>query len=297
MLIKSEYDIQFHLPAPTAMIAMLHVHPSVEPALTTNDRLKVEHIQAGTEPARELPIEEFLDGFGNRCSRFVAPAGAIRLSGGNTLTSAELPEPQPFGAQQTPVEQLPTDVLPYLLPSRYCEVDKMGGVAQDLFSHLGSGFALAASIRDWVHDKVAFNYKHARATKTAMDVFTERVGVCRDYQHLALTLTRCMNIPARYVTGYIGDIRIPFSGPGDFSAWYQIFLNGRWWDMDARHNHPRLGRILMATGRDAADVAITTSFGRADLTHFFVESNEIDPEGNPVPLPPKFEANVPTPLV
>jgi transglutaminase-like putative cysteine protease len=279
------------------MIAMLHVHPSVEPALTTNDRLKVEHIQAGTEPARELPIEEFLDGFGNRCSRFVAPAGAIRLSGGNTLTSAELPEPQPFGALQTPVEQLPTDVLPYLLPSRYCEVDKMGGVAQDLFSHLGSGFALAASIRDWAHEKVAFNYKHARATKTAMDVFTERVGVCRDYQHLALTLTRCMNIPARYVTGYIGDIRIPFSGPGDFSAWYQIFLNGRWWDMDARHNHPRLGRILMATGRDAADVAITTSFGRADLTHFFVESYEVDPEGNPVPLPPKFEANVPTPLV
>jgi transglutaminase-like putative cysteine protease len=297
MLIKSEYDIQFHLPAPTAMIAMLHVHPSVEPALATNDRLKVEHIQAGTEPARELPIEDFLDGFGNRCSRFVAPAGAIRLSGGNTLTAAELPEPQPFGAQQTPVEQLPTDVLPYLLPSRYCEVDKMGGVAQDLFSHLGSGFALAASIRDWVHDKVAFNYKHARATKTAMDVFTERVGVCRDYQHLALTLTRCMNIPARYVTGYIGDIRIPFSGPGDFSAWYQIFLNDRWWDMDARHNHPRLGRILMATGRDAADVAITTSFGRADLTHFFVESNEIDPEGNPVPLPPKFEANLPTPLI
>ncbi len=120
---------------------------------------------------------------------------------------------------------------------------------------------------------------------TAMDVFSERIGVCRDYQHLAVTLTRCMKIPARYVTGYIGDIRVPFSGPGDFSAWYQIWLDGRWWDMDARHNYPRMGRILMATGRDAADVAITTSFGRADLTHFYVDSFEIDANGNRVPLP------------
>jgi transglutaminase-like putative cysteine protease len=286
LLIQSEYDIQFHLPLPTTLVAMLHVHPSVEPSLTTNDRLKVEHISSGSEPARELPLEEFLDGFGNRCSRFVAPAGAIRLSGGNIVRADDNPGLQGFNLQQTPVEHLPTDTLQFLLSSRYCEVDKMGGVAQDLFGHMGSGWSLAASIRDWVHDKVAFNYKQARATKTAMDVFAERVGVCRDYQHLAITLTRCMNIPARYVTGYIGDIRIPSSGPGDFSAWYQIWIDGRWWDMDARHNQPRLGRILMATGRDAADVAITTSFGRADLTHFYVESYEVDTDGRPVPLPP-----------
>ncbi len=300
MLIKSEFDIQFHLLAATPMVAMLHVHPSVEARLTSRDRLRVEHVgaqQVGFDGASELPVEDYLDGFGNRCSRFVAPAGALRLSGGHLITADDQPELQGFGIEQTPVEELPTEVLQYLLASRYCEVDKFGGIAQDLFGHLGSGWALAASIRDWVHSKVAFNYKMARATKTAMDVYTERVGVCRDYQHLAVTLSRCMNLPARYVTGYIGDIRVPFSGPGDFSAWYQVWLGGKWWDMDARHNYPRMGRILMATGRDAADVAITTSFGRADLTHFSVESNEVDAQGQAVPLPPKWDAGVVTPLV
>ena len=297
MLIKSEYDIQFHLPQPTPMVALLHLHPSVDPQLTTDDRLKVEHIgpieqggESAVELPLELPVEEYLDSFGNRCSRFMAPAGVLRLSGTNVVRASDQPELQGFGAAQTPVEQLPPEVLQFLLASRYCEVDKFGAIAQDTFGHMGSGWALAASIRDWVHEKVAFDYKQARSTKTAMDVFTERVGVCRDYQHLAVTLTRCMNIPARYVTGQIGDIRIPYSGPGDFSAWYQVWLDGRWWDMDARHNQPRLGRLLMATGRDAADVAITTSFGRADLKHFYVESNEIDAEGKPVPLPPKLDA-------
>jgi transglutaminase-like putative cysteine protease len=296
LLIKSEYDIQFHLLQPTPMVALLHLHPSVDPQLITPDHLKVEHIGPNIEAARELPLDEYLDSFGNRCSRFVAPAGAIRLSGSNIVRADDAPELQGFNLPQTPVEQLPADTLQFLLASRYCEVDRFGGIAQDLFGHLGTGWALAATIRDWVHQKVAFNYKMARATKTAMDVFTERIGVCRDYQHLAVTLTRCMNIPARYVTGYIGDIRAPSSGPGDFSAWYQIWLDGRWWDMDARHNYPRIARLLMATGRDAADVAITTSFGRADLTHFYVETFEIDAEGRPVPLPPKLETGVTTPV-
>lgn len=303
MLIQSEYDIQFHLLAATPMIAMLHVHPSVEPQLRAvhgiaGDKLKIEHVgaqQSSFEGATELPVEEYLDGFGNRCSRFVAPAGAIRLSGTNIVEADDQPELQGFGAELAPMEQLPAEVLQFLLASRYCEVDKFGGIAQDLFGHLGTGWALAASIRDWVHSKVAFNYKMARATKTAMDVYSERVGVCRDYQHLAVTLSRCMNIPARYVTGYIGDIRVPFSGPGDFSAWYQVWLGGRWWDMDARHNNARIGRILMAVGRDAADVAITTSFGRADLTHFSVESNEIDAEGKIVPPPPRWDAGIAAP--
>ncbi len=309
MLIQSEYDIQFHLLAPTPMVAMLHLHPSVDALLTTEDRLKVEHVSPaeagasvhGPRPqligAPELPVEEYLDSFGNRCSRFVAPAGAIRLSGTHIVNVTDQPELQGFGAMQAPVQELPHEVLQFLLASRYCEVDKFGGIAQDLFGHLGSGWALAASIRDWVHSKVAFNYKTARSTKTAMDVYSERVGVCRDYQHLAVTLTRCMNIPARYVTGFIGDIRVPYSGPGDFSAWYQVWLDGRWWDMDARHNYARIGRILMAVGRDAADVAITTSFGRADLTHFYVESNEVDANGNKVPLPPKFEPGAASPSV
>ena len=317
MLIKSEFDIQFHLPEPTPMVAMLHVHPTLEPLLTSGDKLKVEHIgpvgggppmantqvgitasgdgsfapsalqnsALGVLERQELEIEEYFDTFGNRCSRFLAPAGNIRLSGTNVLSGVFLLDPQNFAAVQTPVEQLPTETLQYLLPSRYCQVDQFVSIAQDLFGYTLPGWQRAAAIRDWVHWKVAFNYKMARSTKTAMDVFSERVGVCRDFQHLAITLTRCMNIPARYVTGQLGDIRHPYSGAGDFSAWYQVWLDGKWWDMDARHNEPRLGRILMATGRDAADVALTTSFGVANLTNFYVESNEIDVEGNKIPLP------------
>jgi transglutaminase-like putative cysteine protease len=307
LLIKSEYDIQFHLLQPTPMVALLHLHPSVDPQLAVldgvqnDDHLNVEHIASqksgpNFEAPLQIPTAEYIDTFGNRCSRFVAPAGTIRLSGSNVILSDGVPELQGFNLPQTPIEQLPADTLQFLLASRYCEVDRFGGVAQDLFGHLGTGWALAATIRDWVHQKVSFDYKMARATKTAMDVFTERIGVCRDYQHLAVTLTRCMNIPARYVTGYIGDIRVPSTGTGDFSAWYQVWLDGRWWDMDARHNFPRVGRILMATGRDAVDVAITTSFGRADLTHFYVETFEIDAEGRPVPLPPKLDPTTTTPI-
>jgi len=293
LLIKSEYDIQFRLIQPTPMVALLHLHPSVESTLAVidgienTDRLKVEQIGPNIEAPVEIPIDDYLDSFGNRCSRFVAPAGIVRLSGTNIIVSDGYPELQGFNLPAIPVEELPADTLQFLLASRYCEVDRFGGIAQDLFGHLGTGWGLAAAIRDWVHEKVVFDYKMARATKTAMDVFTERIGVCRDYQHLAVTLSRCMNIPARYVTGYIGDIRVPFSGPGDFSAWYQVWLGGRWWDMDAHHNYPRIGRILMATGRDAADVAITTSFGRAELTRFYVETYEIDADLRPVPLPPK----------
>jgi transglutaminase-like putative cysteine protease len=299
LLIKSEYDIQFRLFQPTPMVALLHLHPSVDPTLAViegfdnNDRLKVELLSPDGE-STELPIEIYLDSFGNRCSRFVAPPGTVRLSGTNIIVSDGYPELQGFNLPAIPVEQLPADTLQFLLASRYCEVDRFHGIAQDLFAHLGTGWSLAAAIRDWVHEKVAFDYNRARPTMTAMDVFTERIGVCRDYQHLAVTLSRCMNIPARYVTGYIGDIRVPYSGPGDFSAWYQVWLGGRWWDMDARHNYPRVGRILMATGRDAADVAITTSFGRAVLTKFYVETYEVDAELKPVPLPTTF-APVPIP--
>lgn len=287
MLIKSEFDIQFYLPVRTPVVAMLHLHASVEPRIVAADRLIVEHAGPakdfeGTTP---LHVEGFIDSFGNHCSRFVAPAGAIRLTGSNVIDASEMPDPQGFDLDMTPVEDLPTGVLQFLLPSRYCEVDRLGGIAHDLFGRLKPGWEQAAAIRDWVHEKVTFNYMAARPTKTAMDVFTERIGVCRDFQHLAVTLSRCLNVPARYATGQLGDIRIPYSGPGDFSAWYQVWLGGRWWDMDARHNKPRVGRILMATGRDAADVAITTSYAIANLTHFYVESNEIDADGRAVPLP------------
>ncbi len=287
MFILSEFDIQFQLPFDTPMVAVLHLHPSLEDRLRSGNELKIEQL-IGADPADNLlvPSTDYLDAFGNRCARFIAPAGHIRLTGNNTIeTRDDNPDPIYADAQASPIEALPSATLRFLLPSRYCETDRFGAIAQDLFGHTKPGWERVTAIRDWVHGKVVFNYNAARPTKTAMDVFTERVGVCRDFQHLAVTLTRCMNIPARYVTGYIGDIRRPPAGPGDFSAWYQVWLDGQWIDLDARHNYPRLGRILMATGRDAADVAITTSFGAAYLTWFYVESNEVDAAGQRIARP------------
>lgn len=292
MLIRSEFDIQFRLPAPAAIVAMLHLHPSVEPLLRSGGQLLIEslddpfnHSPASTNYTKSVvPSRDYLDGFGNRCTRFVAPAGYLWLSGTHLIDANPEADPVYVDAQQSAIDDLPAEVLQFLLPSRYCQVDQFGSIAQDLFGSYPLGWQRAVAIRDWVNERVTFNYNAARPTKTAMDVFTERVGVCRDFQHLSITLTRCQNIPARYVTGYIGDIRRPYSGPGDFSAWYQVFLDGKWIDLDARHNYRRLGRILMATGRDAADVALTTSFGAAHLTRFYVDSYEIDAEGNRVPL-------------
>ena len=289
MHICSEFDIQFQLPAATPFVAVLNLHPSLEPRLVSGDKLLVEHLDSSNgpgEPARTtITVVEYLDAFGNRCARFVAPAGHLRLSNTGVIDAESHPDRIFTGAQQHRIEDLPAETLQFLLPSRYCEVDRFAPVAQDLFGAISPGWERATAIRDWVHEKVLFNYNAARPTKTAMDVFIERIGVCRDFQHLAITLSRCLNIPARYVTGYIGDIRMPYSGPGDFSAWYQVHLDGQWIDLDARHNYPRLGRILMATGRDAADVAITTSFGVANLTYFYVESNEVDKAGNKIARP------------
>ncbi len=266
------------------MIAMLHLHPSLDRYMIEPETLSVEHVDESSTTT--LAPTLYLDSFGNRCTRFLAPAGAIRLSGHSLLEMEAQPDPWMPGLTQAPVEKLPPEVLQFLLASRYCQVDQMIAIASDLFGFTTPGWPRATYIRDWVHDHVAFDYKTARSTKTALDVFTERVGVCRDFQHLAITLSRAMNIPARYVTGYLGDIRYHFSGIGDFSAWYEVFLDGQWWTMDARHNNPRYGRVLMATGRDATDVAITTSFGTANLTHFYVESNEVDEAGNKMPLLP-----------
>ncbi len=284
MLIKTEYDIQFHLSMPTPMLAMLHLHPTLEAAVRDGNELKIEHIDR--EAKADIAATEYRDVFGNRCTRFMTPAGAVRLSGSSIIEMEALADPIDAYAQQSPVESLPSEVLQFLLPSRYCEVDQLGPISQDLFGWMAPGWTRASAIRDWVHEKVAFDYKMARPTKTAMDVFVERVGVCRDYQHLAIALSRSQNIPARYATGYLGDIRMPYSGPGDFSAWYEVFLDGRWMTMDARHNEPRIGRVLMATGRDAADVAITTSFGNAILTNFYVDSYEVREDRTKVqPLP------------
>ncbi len=293
MLIKSEFDIQFLLPQRTAMLAMLHLHPSLERYVRQGNVLVIEHLEPGVGPGygELIGTLEYHDSFGNRCSRIVAPPGLLRLSGTSTIDVDGMPEPENVDAQQSPVDELPSEVLRFLLPSRYCEVDRFVPVAEDLFGWMKPGWTRAAAIRDWVHEKVRFDYQTARPTKTAMDVFTERVGVCRDFQHLAVTLSRCQNIPARYVTGYLGDIRWPYTGAGDFSAWYEVWLDGRWHTMDARHNGARPGRVLMATGRDAADVAITTSFGNADLKYFYVESTEVREDGTVVP-PQQTESTV-----
>lgn len=294
MLIRNEFTIEFELPQQTAMIALLRLYPSLRNAMTQPEILISEQI-GGDGSSTRIQLQDYVDSFGNSCARFLAPAGHLRLTGGSTLDAGEAWDPVPVGGYQHPVEELPTEVLQYLLSSRYCEVDQMVLVAGDLFGWTVPGWQRALAIRDWVHDHVRFDYKSARPIKTALDVFTERVGVCRDFQHLAITLCRTMNLPARYVTGYLGDIRRPASGPGDFSAWYEVFLDGRWWPMDARHNDGRPGRVLMAVGRDAVDVAITTSFGVANLTRFQVESYEVDAAGKAVPLPPAFGMQAPLP--
>ena len=277
MLLRLAYDIQFDIPAEVAMVALLNVHSTRVSELLEPDELQ-------TEP--ELDVTHYTDSFGNHCVRFVAPPGHLRLSSTTLLEDSGTADEVNWSARQWPVGELPNETLRFLMNSRYCEVDRFSSIAFELFGQTDAGWSRVQAICNWVHNKVAFNYQQARPTKTAMDVFTERVGVCRDYQHLAITLSRCQNIPARYVTGYVGDIRVPYSGPGDFSAWYEVFLDGRWMTMDARHNEPRMGRVLMATGRDAADVAITTSFGTTNLTNFYVDSYEVLEDGSTVPSLP-----------
>jgi transglutaminase-like putative cysteine protease len=267
MLIRLGYDIQFQIPLAVPMVALLNVHPSREADLREPDELRIEP---------ETAIEKYLDSFGNRCCRFVAPAGSLRLMNSTLIEDSGQPDPQNPNARELPVEDLPAEVLRFLLASRYCEVDLMTNIAVELFGDIAPGWKRVEAICDWVHRKVTFGYGFARSTKTALDVYTERLGVCRDFQHLAITFCRALNIPARYTAGYLGDIGVPPAPcPMDFSAWFEVYLEDRWWAFDARHNQARIGRILMATGRDAADVAITTSFGATRLTKFEVVTDEV----------------------
>lgn len=266
MLIRLGHEISFDLKEPVAMTLMLNLHPSREK--------DIRAYKSEVEP--NIPVERFRDSFGNICGRILAPAGRLRLwADGIVEDSGELDEFNPE-AEQHRVEDLPAEILQYLLNSRYCEVDKMVPIAWELFGHTEPGWARVQAICDWVHTKVTFGYAYARPTKSAVDVYIERMGVCRDFAHTALTLCRCMNIPARYVTGYLGDIgTAPNPNPMDFSGWFEVFLGGRWYTFDARHNKRRIGRVLMATGRDATDVALTTSYGSAPLTGFNVWTKEV----------------------
>ena len=271
MLIRLGFDIQFEIPSPVVMIAVYHVHRSRRADLREPDEPRI------TPP---VTFQEYEDSFGNVCTRFVAPAGRLQLYNSTLIEDSGAPDPVNLAARQLPVEDLPTEVLRYLLASRYCEVDRLLDVAAQLFGHTEPGWARVQAICDWVQGNVTFGYPFASPTKTALDVYADHKGVCRDFQHLAITFCRCLNIPARYATGYMGDIGVPFVPPMDFSAWFEVYLGDRWWTFDARNNKPRIGRVLMATGRDAADVAITTSFGTTWLTNFTVVSDEVI-EGKP----------------
>lgn len=286
MLIRLGYDIQFEVPAAVAMVALLNVHPSRAHDLLEPDELTIEP---------NIPVANYIDNFGNRCARFVAPAGHLRLSNSTLIRDSGYPDFLNLAARESAVGDLPHSVLSYLLNSRYCEVDRFSNIAFELFGALDHGWSRVQSICNWVHNHVEFNYQQARPTKTALDVYTERVGVCRDFQHLAITFCRALNIPARYATGYLGDIGVTVRLPMDFSAWFEAWLDGQWWTFDARNNQPRIGRVLMATGRDASDVAMTTAFGKANLSHFFVVAEEeIAPSAGQAVLNVEFASDYPT---
>jgi transglutaminase-like putative cysteine protease len=266
MRIRTGFEIVYDCPAPAPMILMLNVHPSRRDRLENPDTLR-------TDP--ELDVHQYLDGFGNLCSRIVAPPGRLTLSADFVVVDSGLPDEVTPDAEQHAVEDLPDDVLVYLLGSRYCETDLLSNLAWNLFQHTPPGWARVQAIVDFAHNHIVFGYEHARASKTAHEAYMERRGVCRDYTHLAVALCRCMNIPARYCTGYLADIAVPPLLPMDFSAWFEVWLGGAWRTFDARNNKRRIGRVLMATGRDAADVALATTFGPAFLERFIVVSDEI----------------------
>jgi transglutaminase-like putative cysteine protease len=267
MHIRIGYTLAFNTFGPTPMNLLLSVHPERAADLVTPEVITFDP---------PVPARQFTDPFGNVCTRIVAPSDRISMSADLVIRDSGKPDPIALDAVQHPVEDLPDDVLPFLLGSRYCDTDKLSNIAWSLFGNTPPGWARVQAIADFVHNHIRFDYQKADDTRTAFDGYTQREGVCRDYAHLAIALCRCMNIPARYCTGYLGDIGIPpVPYPMDFSAWFEVFLSGRWYTFDARHNTPRIGRIVMARGRDATDCALTTSFGRAPLMQFEVHTDEV----------------------
>jgi len=268
MLIRAGYEISIACNCETPLMALLSLHPS------RAVDLRSPAVICSTGPA---PLEASLDEFGNVRTRTVAPAGVVKLSTSFVVQDSGLPDEVAPLAQEVPVSQLPDEAVTYLLGSRYCETDRLSALAWSLFGNTPRGWARVQAIVDYVHRRLTFGYQFARATRTAWEGHEERVGVCRDFAHLAIALCRAMNIPARYATGYLGDIGVPaVPAPMDFSAWFEVYLGGRWFTFDARHNTPRIGRILVARGRDAADCAITTTFGQSSLVQFDIVTEEVN---------------------
>ena len=267
MKIRAGYEIAYECPQPTPMVLMLSVHPS-----------RMADIAAPHRIVFDPPIaaRDYRDDFDNICTRIIAPPGRLTVATDFVISDPGTPDVVAPDAVQVPVQELPDDVLIYLLGSRYCDTDHLSNMAWAMFGTGPTGWGRVQAICDYVHERLSFGYQHASATRTAWDGFREQRGVCRDFAHLAITLCRCMNIPARYCTGYLGDIGIPpVPDPMDFSAWFEVYLDGRWYTFDARHNTPRIGRILMAHGRDATDVALSTTFGATRLASFNVHTDEV----------------------
>ncbi|MGC1304451.1 MAG: transglutaminase family protein [Caulobacteraceae bacterium] len=265
MRITTGFRITYDCPAPVPMLLMLSVHPSRRDDLETPDWVR-------TEPP--LDVHQYIDGYGNICSRVMAPAGVLTISADFIIRDSGLIDVYAPDAVQHPIEDLPDEAVVYLLGSRYCETDRLSNTAWSLFQAAAPGWERVQAITEYVHNHIVFNHADARPDKTAYDAWVEQTGVCRDYAHLAVAFCRCMNIPARYCTGYLGDIGVPVNGVMDFSAWFEVYLGDRWYAFDARNNMPRMARVLIARGRDAVDVPIATTFGVAHLTGFEVTSVE-----------------------
>jgi len=267
MQIHVGYELVYRCPRPTPMVVTLSIHYS-----RISDLIKADHLLL----TPSIPVTAYRDSFGNWCSRIVAPAGQLRLSSDAVVSDSGTPDRVASGLEQRPVEALPEETLLFLLGSRYCETDLLAETAWDLFDAAPTGWQRVQAICDFVHHHIQFGYGLSSPTKTAFQVFQDRKGVCRDFAHLAITLCRCMNIPARYCTGYLSDIGMPPPyAPMDFAAWFEAYLGDGWYTFDPRNNMPRIGRILIARGRDAADVALTTSFGPSKLESFKVWTDEI----------------------
>ena len=267
MIIRAGYDIGFHCPAQTSMLLHLNVHPDRNGDLRSPDVVV---------SAPHCVHSHYLDHFGNIVTRVNVEPGHIAFRNDFTIFDTGLPDGRPADAPLTPVSRLPDDVLLFLISSRYCDTDKLVQFAWSQFGYCAGSSQVVQAICDFVHGHIRFDYMQASATRSASEGLAGGVGVCRDFAHLAIALCRCMNVPARYATGYLGDIGVPADPePMDFSAWFEVWLGGRWHTFDARHNKPRIGRIVMARGRDAADVALTTSFGVANLAHFHVTTLEV----------------------
>jgi transglutaminase-like putative cysteine protease len=267
MQLRIGYEQIYSFPQPTPMILVVNVHESRASDLIVPDRLI-------TEPS--IPISSYRDAFGNLCHRVLAPAGRLELRTDAVIRDSGQPDEVVPTAGQDSVQDLPEDTLVFLLSSRYCETDLLSQTAWQLFGGTAPGYPRVQAICDYVHNHIVFNYQNARATRGAAEAFNERTGVCRDYAHLAIAFCRSMNIPARYCTGYLGDVGMepPFP-PGDFAAWFEAWIGRRWHIFDPRNNVPRMSRVLMARGRDAADVAIATTFGPTQLESFKVWTDEL----------------------